>query len=91
VRGGKKMTPFKRDRQPNFSLVRNVNGPTGQIRFSQFVTHYLVRNKPRHWRSWSHGHRGDVYYSPASLTITLPPGTTAFYFYAEPNDAQDLR
>lgn len=37
--------------------------------------------------TWSHGYTGDVYTDNASqgLTFTLPPGTGAFYFYAEPN------
>ena len=39
------------------------------------------------WGTWSHGYTGDVYYTggATSQTITLPPGTQAFYFYVEPN------
>jgi hypothetical protein len=39
------------------------------------------------WGTWSHGYTGDVYYSNESSTVTLtmPPGTTAFYVYVEPN------
>ena len=39
------------------------------------------------WGTWSHGYVGDVYYTGGapSQTLTLPPGTVAFYFYVEPN------
>ena len=39
------------------------------------------------WATWSHGYTGDVYSDNVShgFTITLPPSTGAFYFYAEPN------
>lgn len=40
------------------------------------------------WSTWSHGYRGDVYFTGAGVlaqTITLPAGTKAFYFYVEPN------
>ena len=37
--------------------------------------------------SWSHGYVGDVYYTGGALsqTFTLPPSTSAFYLYVEPN------
>ena len=44
------------------------------------------------WSTWSHGYTGDVYTNLGSdgsqdaLTIGLPEGTSAFYFYAEPNN-----
>jgi hypothetical protein len=39
------------------------------------------------WATWSHGYTGDVYadYETSTVTLTLPAGTTAFYFYAEPD------
>jgi hypothetical protein len=39
------------------------------------------------WATWSHGYRGDVYFTggATSQTITLPAGTKAFYMYVEPN------
>lgn len=39
------------------------------------------------WGTWSHGYTGDVYYTGGAdtVTLTLPPGTTAFYVYVEPN------
>lgn len=40
------------------------------------------------WGSWSHGYTGPVFFTgvAATCTLTLPPGTTAFGFYAEPNN-----
>jgi hypothetical protein len=38
------------------------------------------------WATWSHGYTGVVYAaSGPSAAIYLPPGTAAFYLYAEPN------
>lgn len=39
------------------------------------------------WASWSHGYSGDVYYTggATSQSVTPPAGTTAVYFYVEPN------
>ena len=39
------------------------------------------------WATWGHGYLGDVYYTVGadSQTLTLPPGTAAFYFYVVPN------
>jgi len=43
------------------------------------------------WFTWSHGYSGDVYFTggTTSQTITLPPGTAAFYFYVEPNPFEE--
>lgn len=57
-------------------------------------------NNPYDWSGWgnnSNGYAGDVYYTgnlgdlwsrggigATSMTFTLPPGTKAFYFYAQP-------
>jgi hypothetical protein len=44
------------------------------------------------WETWSNGFTGDVYWDSAdigsstTMTLTLPAGTTAFYFYAEPDE-----
>lgn len=39
------------------------------------------------WGTWSHGYTGPVFgtYSGTTVTMTLPPNSGAFYFYAEPN------
>jgi len=43
------------------------------------------------WAMWSHGYTGDVYYTggETTQTITPPPGTSALYFYVEPNPIFD--
>lgn len=44
------------------------------------------------WNTWSNGYTGDVYWDNANeggnttLTLTLPAGIQAFYFYAEPDE-----
>jgi hypothetical protein len=82
---GRVMLRFKRDTRPR-SFVTTVPGPTGAIRFDRPLFHYVVKRVKSEWQSWSNGYRGSVYASASRVKITLPPGTTAFYFYAEPND-----
>ncbi len=94
--GGLGMEKFARDHRSRLQLVTTVSGPTGQISFSRSAVHFVVKNKKYYWRAWSNGYRGDVYlavherraaFVPAtSITISLPTNTTAFYFYAEPDD-----
>jgi hypothetical protein len=89
--GGQTMTTFARDTRPESTTgepapaVMTVPSPLGgNITFNSPLTHFTIR--PDGWSTWSHGYRSDVYFDPAtSLTMTLPAGTTAFYFYAEPN------
>jgi len=46
------------------------------------------------WATWSNGYTGNVYWnntnvgSPTTIKLTMPTGTQAFYFYAEPNEFQ---
>src|SRR4029453_12487589 len=58
----------------------------GVVGFSPDVEH---RETPAGgWATWSHGYTGDVYMTGievTDLTLTLPAGTAAFYFYAEPD------
>ncbi|MGD1148427.1 MAG: IPTL-CTERM sorting domain-containing protein [Thermoanaerobaculaceae bacterium] len=68
---------------PGFTTVPTPIG--GNLTFSYALTHAIV---PGTWNNWSNGYTGDVYYttgatSPDSVTITLPPGTGAFYLYTE--------
>ena len=44
------------------------------------------------WGTWSNGYTGVVYYGAdvTSMMLTLPTGTAAFYFYAEPNQFSDF-
>jgi len=78
------MTPFGADPQP-FGSVTSVAGPDGaSISFASPLDHVKVGNG---WNTWSNGYTGDVYwtYGADAATISLPAGTNAFYFYAEPN------
>ena len=60
----------------------------GAIGFSPLLDH---RRIPGSFLNWSHGYMGDVYianFPPQggnpNVTVTLPAGTGAFYFYATP-------
>ncbi len=77
------MTAFGPDGRPLGETVSNVTGPGGTVGFSPSLTHVRVGQG---WATWSHGYTGDVYYTVGTqITLTLPAGTKAFYFYAEPN------
>jgi hypothetical protein len=87
------MTAFGADSQPicpaEGSTVTGVAGPAGTIGFTPALRHDHV-GPTECWGTWSHGYTGDVYDTvstgtPTTATITLPSGTNAFYFYAEPN------
>jgi hypothetical protein len=77
------MTPFALDPQP-FGPVGGVAAPSGTVTFSPSLYHLRVTQG---WATWSHGYLGDVYWTQGALsaTLTLPPNTSAFYLYAEPN------
>jgi hypothetical protein len=82
------MTPFGLDAQTIGANVTGVSGPAGTIGFSPVLNHDRIGQG---WATWSHGYTGDVYDTfdsgapdPTQATITLPAGTKAFYFYAEP-------
>jgi hypothetical protein len=89
VLGGYTMTPFGADASAPGTLSSSLASPLGgSITFSTPVAHDIVGSGGSGWATWSHGYQGDVYYSTTdinSLTIGLPANTTAFYFYAEPN------
>jgi hypothetical protein len=78
------LTAFGDDARPNGVTVSDVASPlSGVVGFSPDVTHTEVGVG---WATWSHGYTGDVYVTGGTtLTLTLPAGTGAFYFYAEPN------
>jgi hypothetical protein len=96
--GGFFMTPFPLDAQG--SPVTSVPSPLGcDVLFGtptrpQSLGHVTVGAG---WATWSHGYTGDVYTNftaggPGSFNdvdyttyLTMPPGTKAFYLYAEPN------
>jgi hypothetical protein len=94
--GGYPMTGFGLDTQDVGVGVSGVDDAAGSIDFSTSLKHDRIGNG---WATWSHGYTGDVYDTcftqpgptcdasdPSQVTITLPPGTKAFYFYAEPNN-----
>jgi len=91
------MTAFAPDTQPvcpdSGSIVSGVSGPNGTVGFTPSLSHDLVGGC---WATWSNGYTGDVYDTanagadPSQIVITLPAGTNAFYFYAEPNQFADF-
>ena len=85
VLGPYTMTPFAPDVRAEYSLVSSVPSPLGgDVGFSIPLNHRIV---PESWATWSHGYTGDVYFSTQAptVTMTMPAGAVAFYFYAEPN------
>lgn len=88
------MQPFPADSSDLGSDVSSLAGPTGAISFDNPLTHDQVANG---WQTWSNGYTGDVYDNDQAAddgqfetTITLPPGTGAFYLYAEPDIFEDF-
>jgi hypothetical protein len=80
------MEPFLDDPRPPYSVVSDVRTPFGSVvGFSPSVEVRVAGGAG--WATWSHGYKGDVYYTQGatSLTMTMPEFTPAFYFYAEPN------
>lgn len=95
------MTPFGTDTQPSCgaegSSVTGVNDPAGSISFGEALDHdTVVTGNTGCWQTWSNGYSGDVYSTfdssgnKTQVTIGLPSGTQAFYFYAEPNQFADF-
>jgi hypothetical protein len=82
--GGQTMTAFGDDTRPNGGVVASVASPiAGVVGFSPSLSHTEVGVG---WATWSHGYTGDVYTTGGtSVTMTMPAGTAAFYFYGEPN------
>lgn len=82
--GGFAMKAFASDNRTNGAAVTFVRGPTGKVNFSPTVTHVKLGTG---WSyDWGHAYAArDIYYTNAnSITLTLPVGTKAFYFYAQP-------
>jgi hypothetical protein len=81
--GSYSMTPFSADSQAVGQDVSGVKGPNGSVGFSPSLEHDQVGNG---WATWSNGYTGDVYSTESdTVALTLPAGTKAFYFYAEPD------
>jgi hypothetical protein len=84
------MTAAPADARPNGNDVTTVQVSTGTMAFDRSLEHVEIGSG---WASWSHGYTGDVYHTARltgtqrdSLTMTLPAGTRAFYFYVEPDN-----
>ena len=85
--GGLPMTPVPDPGAPACTGILPpgpIPTPGGDITVSPWSSQRCIGSG---WATWSHGYVGDVYYSDGatSQTITLPPGTGAFYFYVEPD------
>jgi len=88
------MQTFQPDPTPEGTAESQLSGPTGTLTFDSALTHDLVGSN---WQTWSNGYTRDVYEDDTELpdgsfetTVTLPPGTGAFYAYAEPNLFEDF-
>lgn len=79
------MTPFPDDTRSNGVSETGVASPLGgTVGFSNALNHVEIGSG---WATWSHGYTGDVYIKGgASVTLTMPAGTGAFYMYVEPNN-----
>jgi len=88
--GGIAVTPF--DVVPQAAIVDTTDVSTipgspvlGDLTVTPDVE---KRTMPGSWNSvWSNGYTGPIFFAPGelSLTLTLPPNTTAFYFHAQPD------
>jgi hypothetical protein len=91
---GKLMTPFDDTRECGGSVATVPSPLGGDLTFDAAMSHRTAATavEPCQWSTWSHGYTGDVYFDnpefdgdATTATMMLPSGTTAFYFYAEPN------
>jgi hypothetical protein len=79
------VTSFGDDTRPAYYNYSSVTSPLGgNITFGTSLELCEVGEK---WTTWSHDYKGDVYWSGEDryfITLTMPAGTSAFYFYAQP-------
>lgn len=71
------VTAFAADPRPTGVKVSDI----GPLTLSKPAVHLHVDES---WESWSNAYYGDVYLT-SGVTITLPPRTAAFSFYAQPD------
>ena len=82
--GGYQMTAFGPDSRPLGQDVASVQAPAGTLGFSPDLEHDRIGQG---WSDWSNGYTGDVYSTSSdTITLTLPPQTVAFAFYAQPSE-----
>ncbi len=95
--GEQEITPFNDTRECGADVTTVPSPLGGVLTFDTSVAHRTANTAegPCVWVTWSHGFTGDVYFDyvgegrdATTLTMTLPAGTTGFYFYAEPNTRQ---
>jgi hypothetical protein len=85
--GGYALTAFAPDPRPLYDPVLDVPSPLGGV--VSFDPEALHGRVGEFWYTWSHGYQGDVYiFTGGQGTLTLPPDTGAFVFYAEPGPFQ---
>ena len=82
------ISPFEDDSRPSNKKYLYVTSPiNGDVLFDLSLEHHEVLQD---WASWSHDYTGDVYWTGEGeylVTLTMPSGTSAFYFYAQPQNA----
>ena len=87
--GGYTMTALAQSYTPSQTQVSSTSGALS-IGFNQTVLETNIGLAPK-WGSWSHGYTGNVWSTAdsgnkLSVTLTLPTGTKALYFFAQPSD-----
>ncbi len=85
--GGYTMTALAQSYTPRQTLVNSTDSGPLSIGFGQAVKEVKINDG---WGSWSHGYTGNVWSTAdsgnkLSVTLTLPTGTKAFYFFAQPD------
>lgn len=83
------ISPFADDLRQSCKKYSFVTSPLiGDISFDLPLEH---REILKDWATWSHGYTGDVYWTGEEdhlVTLTMPAGTSAFYFYAQPQNVE---
>ena len=84
--GGYTMTALAQGYTPRQTLVNSTDSGPLSIGFGQAVKEVKINDG---WGSWSHGYTGNVWSTvdsgnKLSVTLTLPTGTKALYFFAQP-------
>jgi hypothetical protein len=90
--GGYTMTALAQSYAPRQAQVSSTLGALS-IGFNQTVLETNIGPAPK-WIAWSHGYTGNVWSTvfstnALSVTLTLPTGTKALYFFAQPEALSD--
>ena len=89
--GGYTMTALAQSYTPRQTLVNSTDSGPLSIGFGQAVKEVKINDG---WGFWSHGYTGNVWSTvdsgnKLSVTLTLPTGTKALYFFAQPEALSD--